>query len=169
MYLIPVLLRSDEPRFSSGRSERIVQYAVVFFKASPTLLLSLLHWAPSLDPTLIWKSLQFKISAFNVVPVINFFKFHHVLFCFYVFQPILHDIFLTNLIILSYFLRTQGPMYSKTMTATYDPENGMPVSATSLWFGENPLADCLPNLPPAELAKMYQPLSLIDKAINNAG
>ncbi|CAK6962660.1 fermitin family homolog 1 isoform X2 [Scomber scombrus] len=60
-------------------------------------------------------------------------------------------------------------MYSKTMTATYDPENGMPVSATSLWFGENPLAECLPNLPPAELAKIYQPLSLVDKAINNAG
>ncbi len=60
-------------------------------------------------------------------------------------------------------------MYSKTMTATYDPENGMPVSATSLWFGENPLADSQPNLPPAELAKMYQPLSLVDKSINNAG
>ncbi|XP_051909054.1 fermitin family homolog 1 [Hippocampus zosterae] len=62
-----------------------------------------------------------------------------------------------------------GPMYSKTMTATYDPENGMPVSATSLWFGENPLADCQPNLPPDELAKLYQPLSLEDKAIRNAG
>uniref|UniRef100_A0A8C3G5C9 FERM domain containing kindlin 1 n=1 Tax=Cyclopterus lumpus TaxID=8103 RepID=A0A8C3G5C9_CYCLU len=62
-----------------------------------------------------------------------------------------------------------GPMYSKTMTATYDPENGMPVSATSLWFGENPLADSQPNLPPAELAKMYQQLSPVDKAINNAG
>uniref|UniRef100_A0A8D3BWC9 FERM domain containing kindlin 1 n=1 Tax=Scophthalmus maximus TaxID=52904 RepID=A0A8D3BWC9_SCOMX len=57
----------------------------------------------------------------------------------------------------------------KTMTATYDPENGMPVSATSLWFGENPLADSQPNLPPAELAKMYQPLSLLDKSVNNAG
>uniref|UniRef100_A0AAQ5XL62 PH domain-containing protein n=1 Tax=Amphiprion ocellaris TaxID=80972 RepID=A0AAQ5XL62_AMPOC len=57
----------------------------------------------------------------------------------------------------------------KTMTATYDPENGMPVSATSLWFGENPLAESQPNLPPAELAKMYQPLSLVDKAINSAG
>uniref|UniRef100_A0A665V6H3 Band 4.1 domain-containing protein n=1 Tax=Echeneis naucrates TaxID=173247 RepID=A0A665V6H3_ECHNA len=62
-----------------------------------------------------------------------------------------------------------GPMYSKTMTATYDPENGMPVSATSLWFGENPLAEAQPNLPPAELAKMYQSLSLVDKAVNNAG
>uniref|UniRef100_A0A7N8Y7E7 FERM domain containing kindlin 1 n=1 Tax=Mastacembelus armatus TaxID=205130 RepID=A0A7N8Y7E7_9TELE len=48
-------------------------------------------------------------------------------------------------------------------------ENGMPASATSLWFGENPLADSQPNLPPAELAKMYQPLSLVDKAIKNAG
>uniref|UniRef100_A0A8C5I177 PH domain-containing protein n=1 Tax=Gouania willdenowi TaxID=441366 RepID=A0A8C5I177_GOUWI len=62
-----------------------------------------------------------------------------------------------------------GPMYSKTMTATYDPENGMPMSATSLWFGENPLAESQPNLPPAELAKIYQPLSLVDKAINHAG
>ena len=51
-------------------------------------------------------------------------------------------------------------MYSKTMTATYDPENGMPMSATSVWFGENPLAASQPNLPPAELAKLYQQLSL---------
>ncbi|XP_028997411.1 fermitin family homolog 1 [Betta splendens] len=62
-----------------------------------------------------------------------------------------------------------GPMYSKTMTATYDPENGMPVSATSVWFGENPLADCQPNLPPAELAKMFQSLSLTDKATLSSG
>ncbi|KAF3849647.1 hypothetical protein F7725_019366 [Dissostichus mawsoni] len=62
-----------------------------------------------------------------------------------------------------------GPMYSKTMTATYDPENGMPVSATSLWFGDNPLAESQPNLPPAELAKMYHPLELVDKAVNSAG
>uniref|UniRef100_A0A4W6E0E8 FERM domain containing kindlin 1 n=1 Tax=Lates calcarifer TaxID=8187 RepID=A0A4W6E0E8_LATCA len=48
-------------------------------------------------------------------------------------------------------------------------KNGMPVSATSLWFGENPLAESQPNLPPAELAKLYQPLSLVDKAVNNAG
>lgn len=78
-------------------------------------------------------------------------------------------LFYTTSFYLIFLSHTKGPMYSKTMTATYDPENGMPVSATSLWFGENPLADCLPNLPPAELAKMYQPLSLIDKAINNAG
>uniref|UniRef100_A0A3Q4HS63 FERM domain containing kindlin 1 n=1 Tax=Neolamprologus brichardi TaxID=32507 RepID=A0A3Q4HS63_NEOBR len=62
-----------------------------------------------------------------------------------------------------------SPMYSKTMKATYDPENGMPMSATSVWFGENPLAESQTNLPPAELAKMYQPLSLVDKAVNNAG
>ncbi|KAM4632890.1 fermitin family homolog 1 isoform 1-T2 [Polymixia lowei] len=62
-----------------------------------------------------------------------------------------------------------SPMYSKTMTATYDPENGMPVSATSLWFGDNPLTASQPNLPPAELAKMYQPLSLVDKTVINAG
>lgn len=62
-----------------------------------------------------------------------------------------------------------GPMYSKTMTATYDPENGMPLSATSLWFGDNPLAESQPNLPPAELAKIYQPLSLVEKATINSG
>uniref|UniRef100_A0A8C3A0X1 FERM domain containing kindlin 1 n=1 Tax=Cyclopterus lumpus TaxID=8103 RepID=A0A8C3A0X1_CYCLU len=60
-------------------------------------------------------------------------------------------------------------LFSGGPGATYDPENGMPVSATSLWFGENPLADSQPNLPPAELAKMYQQLSPVDKAINNAG
>lgn len=69
----------------------------------------------------------------------------------------------------STFLFELGPMYSKTMTATYDPENGMPVSATSLWFGDNPLAESQPNLPPAELAKMYHPLELVDKAVNSAG
>uniref|UniRef100_A0AAQ4RNQ4 FERM domain containing kindlin 1 n=1 Tax=Gasterosteus aculeatus aculeatus TaxID=481459 RepID=A0AAQ4RNQ4_GASAC len=47
--------------------------------------------------------------------------------------------------------------------------NGMPVSATSLWFGENPLAESQPNLPPAELAKMYRPLSPVDKAPYSAG
>uniref|UniRef100_A0A8C5I4U3 PH domain-containing protein n=1 Tax=Gouania willdenowi TaxID=441366 RepID=A0A8C5I4U3_GOUWI len=52
---------------------------------------------------------------------------------------------------------------------TSGTENGMPMSATSLWFGENPLAESQPNLPPAELAKIYQPLSLVDKAINHAG
>ncbi|MEQ2177270.1 hypothetical protein GOODEAATRI_001934 [Goodea atripinnis] len=62
-----------------------------------------------------------------------------------------------------------GPIYNKTMTATYDPENGMPMSATSLWFGENPLAESQPNLPPTELGKMYHPLSLVDKATNIAG
>ncbi|XP_071378334.1 fermitin family homolog 1 [Centroberyx affinis] len=62
-----------------------------------------------------------------------------------------------------------NPMYSKTMTATYDPENGMPVSATSLWFGDNHLTASQTNLNPAELAKMYQQLSLVDKAVINAG
>ncbi|XP_030627475.1 fermitin family homolog 1 [Chanos chanos] len=65
---------------------------------------------------------------------------------------------------------TSSPgLYSKTMTPTYDPENGTPVSATSLWFGENPLTKCQPNLPPDELAKIYQPLDLEDKAVINAG
>ncbi|XP_062857443.1 fermitin family homolog 1 [Trichomycterus rosablanca] len=59
--------------------------------------------------------------------------------------------------------------YSRTMTATYDPENGMPLSATSMWFGENPLSSSQPNVPPEELVKMYQPLSLEDKSVINAG
>uniref|UniRef100_A0A8C3G586 FERM domain containing kindlin 1 n=1 Tax=Cyclopterus lumpus TaxID=8103 RepID=A0A8C3G586_CYCLU len=63
----------------------------------------------------------------------------------------------------------QEDIWDIDLFTTYDPENGMPVSATSLWFGENPLADSQPNLPPAELAKMYQQLSPVDKAINNAG
>uniref|UniRef100_A0A673X420 FERM domain containing kindlin 1 n=1 Tax=Salmo trutta TaxID=8032 RepID=A0A673X420_SALTR len=62
-----------------------------------------------------------------------------------------------------------SPLYSKTMVPTYDPENGTPASATSLWFGDNPLTSSQPNLPPAELAKMYQQLSMVDKAIINAG
>ncbi|KAG5846356.1 hypothetical protein ANANG_G00114060 [Anguilla anguilla] len=60
-------------------------------------------------------------------------------------------------------------LYSKTMIPTYDPENGTPASATSLWFGDNPLTTSQPNLPPAELAKLYQPLSLTDKTAINAG
>uniref|UniRef100_A0A4W5JF52 FERM domain containing kindlin 1 n=1 Tax=Hucho hucho TaxID=62062 RepID=A0A4W5JF52_9TELE len=64
---------------------------------------------------------------------------------------------------------TGSPLYSKTMVPTYDPENGTPASATSLWFGDNPLTSSQPNLPPAELAKMYQQLSMVDKAIINAG
>ncbi|XP_010880492.1 fermitin family homolog 1 [Esox lucius] len=61
------------------------------------------------------------------------------------------------------------PMYSKTMVPTYNPENGAPATATSMWFGDNLLTSSQPNLPPAELAKMYQPLSLVDKAIINGG
>ncbi|KAM9551264.1 fermitin family homolog 1-like isoform 3-T5 [Salvelinus alpinus] len=64
---------------------------------------------------------------------------------------------------------TGSPLYSKTMVPTYDPENGTPASATSLWFGDNPLTSSQPNLPPVELAKMYQQLSMVDKAIINAG
>uniref|UniRef100_A0A8C5AF34 FERM domain containing kindlin 1 n=1 Tax=Gadus morhua TaxID=8049 RepID=A0A8C5AF34_GADMO len=62
-----------------------------------------------------------------------------------------------------------SPAHSKTMVATYDPENGMPLTATSLWFGDNPFTASQPNLPPADLAKMYQALSLEDKTTINAG
>ncbi|CAB1340026.1 unnamed protein product [Coregonus sp. 'balchen'] len=47
--------------------------------------------------------------------------------------------------------------------------SGGTASATSLWFGDNPLTSSQPNLPPVELAKMYQQLSMVDKAIINAG
>uniref|UniRef100_A0A671P085 Fermitin family homolog 1-like n=1 Tax=Sinocyclocheilus anshuiensis TaxID=1608454 RepID=A0A671P085_9TELE len=60
-------------------------------------------------------------------------------------------------------------LYSKTMTPTYDPDSGSPASSTSLWFGENPLMACQPNLPPEELAKLFKPLTLEDKAAINAG
>ncbi|RXN23284.1 fermitin family -like protein [Labeo rohita] len=60
-------------------------------------------------------------------------------------------------------------LYSKTMTPTYDPDSGSPASSTSLWFGENPLMACQPNLPPEELAKLFKPLTMEDKAVINAG
>ncbi|XP_056301360.1 fermitin family homolog 1 [Danio aesculapii] len=60
-------------------------------------------------------------------------------------------------------------MYSKTMTPIYDPDSGSPVSSTSLWYGESPLTACQPNLPPEELAKLYKPLTMEDKAAINAG
>lgn len=60
-------------------------------------------------------------------------------------------------------------MYSKTMTPIYDPDSGSPVSSTSLWYGGSPLTACQPNLPPEELAKLYKPLTMEDKAAINAG
>uniref|UniRef100_A0A672T0M4 FERM domain containing kindlin 1 n=1 Tax=Sinocyclocheilus grahami TaxID=75366 RepID=A0A672T0M4_SINGR len=65
-------------------------------------------------------------------------------------------------------LRALG-LYSKTMTPTYDPDSGSPASSTSLWFGENPLTACQPSLPPEELAKLFKPLTMEDKAAINAG
>ncbi|XP_018599353.2 fermitin family homolog 1 isoform X1 [Scleropages formosus] len=60
-------------------------------------------------------------------------------------------------------------LYSKTMTPIYDPETGSPASATSLWFGQNDLTVSQPNLSPAELAKVYKPLALVEKAVINSG
>uniref|UniRef100_A0A8C1TZN7 Fermitin family member 1 n=1 Tax=Cyprinus carpio TaxID=7962 RepID=A0A8C1TZN7_CYPCA len=60
-------------------------------------------------------------------------------------------------------------LYSKTMTPTYDPDSGSPASSTSLWFGENPVTACQPNLPQEELAKLFKPLTMEDKAAINAG
>lgn len=51
--------------------------------------------------------------------------------------------------------------YSTSMT--FQTENGFQYNP------KNPLAKCQLNVPPDELAKMYQPLELEDKAIINAG
>lgn len=69
------------------------------------------------------------------------------------------------------FLLSTGALglYSKTMTPTYDPDSGSPASSTSLWFGDSPLTASQPNLPPEELAKLYKPLTMEDKAAINAG
>ncbi|EHB14243.1 Fermitin family-like protein 1 [Heterocephalus glaber] len=68
-------------------------------------------------------------------------------------------------------------LYSKTMTPTYDPINGMPVSSTVTWFGDSPLAgqSCSilafsqPPQSPEALADMFQPRSLVEKAKLNTG
>lgn len=68
-------------------------------------------------------------------------------------------------------------LYSKTMTPTYDPINGTPLSATITWFSDSPLAEqncnilavSQPNLTPDVLAKMYRPQTQVDKAKINAG
>ncbi|KAJ8355540.1 hypothetical protein SKAU_G00183340 [Synaphobranchus kaupii] len=60
-------------------------------------------------------------------------------------------------------------LFSKTMTPTYDPENGTPALRHQPVFGDNPLTTSQLNLPPAELAKLYQPLDITDKATLNAG
>ncbi|KFO22177.1 fermitin family homolog 1 isoform X2 [Fukomys damarensis] len=68
-------------------------------------------------------------------------------------------------------------LYSKTMTPTYDPINGTPVSSTMTWFGDSSLAgqscsllaSSQPPQPPEALADMFQPRSLVEKAKLNAG
>ncbi|XP_063104792.1 fermitin family homolog 1 isoform X2 [Cavia porcellus] len=68
-------------------------------------------------------------------------------------------------------------LYSKTMTPTYDPVNGTPVSSTMTWFSDSPLtgqscsvlASSQPPQSPEALADMFQPRSLVDKAKLNAG
>lgn len=68
-------------------------------------------------------------------------------------------------------------LYSKTMTPTYDPINGTPVSSTMTWFSDSPLTEqncnvlafSQPPQSPEALADMYQPRSLVDKAKLNAG
>ncbi|XP_032998730.1 fermitin family homolog 1 isoform X2 [Lacerta agilis] len=67
--------------------------------------------------------------------------------------------------------------YSKTMTPTYDPVSGTPVSSAVAWFGDSPLAKqswnnlafSPSNCTPESLAKMYQPRTLVDKAKLNSG
>ncbi|ELK34554.1 Fermitin family like protein 1 [Myotis davidii] len=68
-------------------------------------------------------------------------------------------------------------LYSKTMTPTYDPVNGTPVSATMTWFSDSPLTEqncnilafSQPPQSPEALADMYQSRSLVDKTKLNAG
>ncbi|XP_023979355.1 fermitin family homolog 1 isoform X2 [Physeter macrocephalus] len=68
-------------------------------------------------------------------------------------------------------------LYSRTMTPTYDPINGTPVSSTMTWFSDSPLTEqncsilafSQPPQSPEALADMYQPRSLVDKAKLNAG
>ncbi|XP_024620043.1 fermitin family homolog 1 isoform X2 [Neophocaena asiaeorientalis asiaeorientalis] len=68
-------------------------------------------------------------------------------------------------------------LYSRTMTPTYDPINGMPASSTMTWFSDSPLTEqncsilafSQPPQSPEALADMYQPRSLVDKAKLNAG
>ncbi|XP_014317857.1 fermitin family homolog 1 [Myotis lucifugus] len=68
-------------------------------------------------------------------------------------------------------------LYSKTMTPTYDPVNGTPVSSTMTWFSDSPLTEqncnilafSQPPQSPEALADMYQSRSLVDKTKLNAG
>ncbi|XP_058880251.1 fermitin family homolog 1-like isoform X1 [Acipenser ruthenus] len=92
-------------------------------------------------------------------------------------NPIIEDILnLDNTAVTPGSAASPG-LYSKTMTPIYDPVNGTPVSSTIMWFSDsllteqncNILAVSQPNCPPEKLAKLYQPLSLVDKATINAG
>ncbi|XP_023574348.1 fermitin family homolog 1 isoform X2 [Octodon degus] len=68
-------------------------------------------------------------------------------------------------------------LYSKTMTPTYDPITGTPVSSTVTWFSDSPLTEqscsvlafSQPPQSPEALADMFQPRSLLDKTKLNAG
>uniref|UniRef100_A0A8C7JEG0 FERM domain containing kindlin 1 n=1 Tax=Oncorhynchus kisutch TaxID=8019 RepID=A0A8C7JEG0_ONCKI len=81
-------------------------------------------------------------------------------------NPHSHYNMVPELCLLLHLTPSGSPLYSKTMVPTYDPENGTPASATSLWFGDNPLTSSQPNLPPVELAKMYQQLSMAADVID---
>ncbi|XP_033872941.1 fermitin family homolog 1-like [Acipenser ruthenus] len=92
-------------------------------------------------------------------------------------DPIIEDILnLDNTAVTPGTAASPG-LYSKTMTPIYDPVNGTPASSTMMWFSDsllteqncNVLAVSQSNCPPEKLAKLYQPLSLVDKAAINAG
>ncbi|MGH0173932.1 UNVERIFIED_CONTAM: hypothetical protein FKN15_066736 [Acipenser sinensis] len=92
-------------------------------------------------------------------------------------DPIIEDILnLDNTAVTAGTAASPG-LYSKTMTPIYDPVNGTPASSTMMWFSDsllteqncNVLAVSQSNCPPEKLAKLYQPLSLVDKAAINAG
>ncbi|XP_063172122.1 fermitin family homolog 1 isoform X2 [Candoia aspera] len=92
-------------------------------------------------------------------------------------EPVVEDILNLHNSPVSLGLPASPGLYSKTMTPTYDPITGTPVSSTVAWFSDSPLAQqswttlafSHPSCAPETLAKMYQPRTLVDKAKLNAG
>uniref|UniRef100_UPI00358FA0E7 fermitin family homolog 2-like n=1 Tax=Myxine glutinosa TaxID=7769 RepID=UPI00358FA0E7 len=67
-------------------------------------------------------------------------------------------------------------LYSKTVVPAYDPKDGSPLSATKVWFGDvmqdngfTTLAISKSDTSPETLARLYRPLTSLDKARLNRG
>ncbi|XP_058893608.1 fermitin family homolog 1 isoform X2 [Kogia breviceps] len=92
-------------------------------------------------------------------------------------EPIIEDILSLEYSPTNSGLPVSPGLYSRTVTPTYDPINGTPVSSTMTWFSDSPLTEqncsilafSQPPQSPEALADMYQPRSLVDKAKLNAG